>query len=100
MDILKELNEGLNHLIQEEIEEPNTTDSKENNTEESTPSPTKYQPVEYGEEEKWAISDTEVGTKEKPAYVKRKASGNVMLFPNKQSAKNYIRDYLEKEEEE
>ena len=33
------------------------------------------------------------------AYVKRKASGNVMLFPNKQSAKNYIRDYLEKEEE-
>lgn len=99
MNVLKELNEGLNHLIQEEIEESDTTDSKENNTEESIPSPTKYQPVKYGEEEKWAISDIEAGTKEKPAYVKRKASGNIMLFPNEQSAKNYIRDYLEKEEE-
>ena len=99
MNVLKELNEGLNHLIQEEIEESDTTDSKENNTEESITSPTKYQPVKYGEEEKWAISDIEAGTKEKPAYVKRKASGNIMLFPNEQSAKNYIRDYLEKEEE-
>lgn len=99
MNVLKELNEGLNHLIQEEIEESDTTDSKENNTEESIPSPTKYQPVKYREEEKWAISDVEAGTKEKPAYVKRKASGNIMLFPNEQSAKNYIRDYLEKEEE-
>lgn len=99
MNVLKELNEGLNHLIQEEIEESNTTNSKGNNTEEPTPSSTKYQPVEYGEEEKWAILDIEAGTKEKPVYVKRKASGNTMLFPNEQSAKNYIRDYLEKEEE-